>query len=78
MSVPVTRPARPRQQVEAVFLHSGVELSRSTLCRWAMQMADLLRPPTYGVNLEILESRNYGISEIAVYDYLLRAIRRRS
>ena len=34
----------PLYRLEDVFVRHGVELSRSTLCRWAMQTADLLEP----------------------------------
>lgn len=34
----------PLYRLEDVFARSGVELSRSTLCRWAMQAAAILEP----------------------------------
>ncbi|QDT73658.1 Transposase IS66 family protein [Lacipirellula limnantheis] len=34
----------PLYRLEDVFARSGVELSRSTLCRWAMQSAAVLEP----------------------------------
>ena len=34
----------PLYRLEDVFARSGVELSRSTLCRWAMQTAAVLEP----------------------------------
>ncbi len=34
----------PLYRLEDVFARHGVELSRSTLCRWALQTADLLEP----------------------------------
>lgn len=34
----------PLYRLEDVFARSGVELSRSTLCRWALQTAELLEP----------------------------------
>ncbi len=34
----------PLYRLEDVFARAGVELSRSTLCRWALQTADLLEP----------------------------------
>lgn len=34
----------PLYRLEDVFARSGVELSRSTLCRWALQTAEILEP----------------------------------
>jgi transposase len=34
----------PLYRLEDVFARAGVELSRSTLCRWALQTAELLEP----------------------------------
>lgn len=34
----------PLYRLEDVFVRAGVELSRSTLCRWALQTADMLEP----------------------------------
>jgi len=34
----------PLYRLEDVFARAGVELSRSTLCRWALQTADILEP----------------------------------
>lgn len=34
----------PLYRLEDVFSRSGVELARSTLCRWALQTAEMLRP----------------------------------
>lgn len=34
----------PLYRLEDVFARAGVELSRSTLCRWALRTADLLEP----------------------------------
>ena len=34
----------PLYRLEDVFFRAGVELSRSTLCRWALETAEILRP----------------------------------
>ena len=34
----------PLYRLEDVFVRSGVELGRSTLCRWARHKAELLKP----------------------------------
>ena len=45
----------PLYRLEDVFARSGVELSRSTLCRWAMQAAAILEP-VYQVMVERVRS----------------------
>jgi transposase len=47
----------PLYRLEDVFFRSGVELSRSTLCRWALQTAELLRPLYELMVREVLQSR---------------------
>lgn len=47
----------PLYRLEDVFFRSGVELSRSTLCRWALQTAELLRPLYDFMICEVLQSR---------------------
>jgi transposase len=47
----------PLYRLEDVFFRSGVELARSTLCRWAMQTAELLRPLYEFMIQEVLQSR---------------------
>jgi transposase len=45
----------PLYRLEDVFARSGVELSRSTLCRWAMQAAAILEP-VYQMMVERIRS----------------------
>lgn len=47
----------PLYRLEDVFFRAGVELARSTLSRWAMQTAELLRPLYDRMVQEILLSR---------------------
>jgi transposase len=47
----------PMYRLEDVFLRSGVELARSTLCRWALQTAELLQPLYDRMVQEVLASR---------------------
>lgn len=47
----------PLYRLEDVFFRSGVELSRSTLSRWAMQTAELVRPLYDLMVCEVLLSR---------------------
>jgi hypothetical protein len=47
----------PLYRLEDVFFRSGVELSRSTLSRWALATAELLRPLYDLLVQEILKSR---------------------
>jgi len=47
----------PLYRLEDVFFRSGVELSRSTLSRWALQTAELLRPLYALMVREVLQSR---------------------
>lgn len=47
----------PLYRLEDVFFRSGVELARSTLCRWALQTADLLQPLYQRMAQEVLQSR---------------------
>ena len=44
----------PLYRLEDIFVRHGVELSRSTLCRWVMQTASLLEPLTAAVCLFVL------------------------
>jgi transposase len=47
----------PLYRLEDIFFRSGVELARSTLCRWAMQTAELMRPLYELMIQEVLQSR---------------------
>jgi transposase len=47
----------PLYRLEDVFFRSGVELARSTLSRWALQTAELLRPLYDFMVQEVLQSR---------------------
>ena len=47
----------PLYRLEDVFFRSGVELARSTLGRWALATADLLRPLYERMIQEVLQSR---------------------
>lgn len=47
----------PLYRLEDVFARSGVELSRSTLCRWALETAEILRPLYDLMVREVLASK---------------------
>jgi transposase len=47
----------PLYRLEDVFFRAGVELARSTLSRWALETAELLRPLYDGMVREVLQSR---------------------
>ena len=47
----------PLYRLEDVFFRSGVELARSTLSRWALQTAELVRPLYELMIEEVLQSR---------------------
>ena len=47
----------PLYRLEDVFFRSGVELARSTLCRWVLATAELVRPLYELMIEEVLQSR---------------------
>lgn len=47
----------PLHRQEAIFARHGVELSRKTLCDWALQSAQVLRPVVDAMIARVLQSR---------------------